>query len=264
MSWIHQKLARSNYAIPRGARRLYELQRNFAVPAPRLLVKPLLWVFLAIRSTFWLFKRVLICEPLFKAYCKSYGRRVHTGVYVHWVQGGGDIIIGDDVTVDGKCSFKFATRFDPNPTIEIGGHTTIAHGCSFTAGKRISIGTHCLIASGVWMFDSPGHSIDPERRLRNLPPTTEEVKPIRIGNNVWIGRDCTILPGVTIGDNSVVATGSVVTSDVAPNCIVAGYPARKINLRPLGSAEAVPPATRQAESNGEGRPVPADAQLPVN
>ena len=49
-----------------------------------------------------------------------------------------------------------------------------------------------------------------------------------IGDNVWLGANCVIFPGVTIGDGSVVATSSVVTSDVPPNTLVAGYPARRI------------------------------------
>ena len=61
-----------------------------------------------------------------------------------------------------------------------------------------------------------------------MPAEPEDVKPIAIGDNVWIGGYSVIFPGVTIGENSVVATGSVVTSDVPPNTLVAGYPARQI------------------------------------
>ena len=53
-------------------------------------------------------------------------------------------------------------------------------------------------------------------------------KPIKIGNRVWIGIAATIMPGVTVGDNSIIAAGTVVTKDVPPNCIVAGVPAKKI------------------------------------
>jgi maltose O-acetyltransferase len=53
-------------------------------------------------------------------------------------------------------------------------------------------------------------------------------EPVTIGNNVWIGRSCTILPGVSIGDNAVVAAGSVVTKNVPPNTLVGGVPAKAI------------------------------------
>ncbi|MDO4565403.1 MAG: DapH/DapD/GlmU-related protein, partial [Clostridia bacterium] len=53
-------------------------------------------------------------------------------------------------------------------------------------------------------------------------------KPVTIGNDVWIGGNCTILPGVTIGNNVIVAAGAVVTKDVPDNCVVAGVPAKII------------------------------------
>jgi len=71
--------------------------------------------------------------------------------------------------------------------------------------------------------------------LKNLPfdqrrrtPRGAPAKPIRIGRNVWIGFDCVVLPGVTIGDGSIVGARSVVTQDVPPFTVVAGNPARVI------------------------------------
>ena len=58
------------------------------------------------------------------------------------------------------------------------------------------------------------------------PVDKEDVLPVKIGNNVWIGSNCVILKGVVIGDNSIVSTHSVVTREVLSNCIYAGYPAR--------------------------------------
>jgi acetyltransferase-like isoleucine patch superfamily enzyme len=144
------------------------------------------------------------------------------------VQGRGDIIIGDNVLVDGKCSFTFAARFTQNPTLVIGSGTGIGHGCTLTIAKRITIGRNCRIAPGVWMFDSAGHPSDPQARLDNLAPSDSEVKPIEIGNNVWIGGRAVIFPGITVGEGSVVSACAVVTTDVPPYSIVAGNPARRI------------------------------------
>jgi len=234
MSTLYRKLAYSDHAVAVAARKLYRLKENFTLPAPRVIVKPMLWIFLTVRAIYWFFKRILICEPLFKAYCKQYGRRLRTGEFIHYISGKGDIVIGDNVKVDGKCSFTFSTRYSAHPTLSIGDHTIVAHNCSFTVAKQITIGHNCLIASDVWMFDSPGHPTDPEARIAHKPPAEQDIKPIVIGNGVWIGRHCQIFPGVTIGDNSVVAAGSAVMSDVPPNTVVAGYPARRINLQPIG------------------------------
>src|SRR5205823_12035796 len=115
-------------------------------------------------------------EPLLKAYCKSYGKQVRTGIFVHWIMGNGDLILGDNVEIRGKCSFTFAARFAERPTLRIGNNTNIGHSCSFVVGKRIDIGNDCLIASDVVMFDSNGHPSDPVSRLKNLPLQPDDVR----------------------------------------------------------------------------------------
>jgi acetyltransferase-like isoleucine patch superfamily enzyme len=171
--------------------------------------------------------RVFFCEPFFKAYCTRYGRNVHTGVFLHWIKGRGELIIGDNVRIDGKCSFSFAARFSEQPTLIIGDNTGIGHACSFRIGKKVVIGRHCRIAGNVSIFDSPGHPADPIARIAGSPPTDDEVRPVVIEDNVWIGERAIIVPGVTIGQGSVVAAGAVVMMDVPPNTMVAGNPARQ-------------------------------------
>jgi acetyltransferase-like isoleucine patch superfamily enzyme len=230
---LRQTLATSPHPAAAAVRRLRAAYYAFTLPAPKVVVRPLLWTFLLIREIYFFCYRVLVCEPLFKAYCKSYGKNVRTNVFIHWVVGKGDIVIGDDVEIRGKCSFVFGARFVARPTLLIGSHTRIGHSSTFVVGKNVTVGDHCLIASEVVIFDSSGHPSDPAARLASLPPRQEDVKPVTIGRNVWIGFRSIISPGVTIGDNSVVAAGSVVVTDVPPNSIVAGYPARRIgNLEP--------------------------------
>jgi acetyltransferase-like isoleucine patch superfamily enzyme len=228
MSSLRKFLATSGHPIARTARGVRRGVQRFTLPAPRPLVRPALGAYLVLRSLYHFGARTLVCEPLFKAYCTRYGRRVRTGVFIHWVQGKGDIILGDDVLIDGKCSFTFAVRFSDHPTLVVGDRTGIGHGCTFSVGKRIAIGRDCRIASEVWIFDSSGHPADPSARLAGLPPAPEEVRPVTVGDNVWIGARSIIFPGVTIGDGGVISAGSVVMGDVPANTVVAGNPARKI------------------------------------
>jgi acetyltransferase-like isoleucine patch superfamily enzyme len=244
MQDVYRFLALSDHWLARTARWLYQVSRTFTLPAPRIVVQPLLGVFLLLRSLYFFTWRVLVCEPLFKAYCKQYGRRVRTGVFIHWIQGKGDIILGNDVVVDGKCNLSFAVRFTSRPELIIGDHTSISHNCTFSIGKRITIGQHCRIASDVVFFDSSGHTTDPEGRQRGLPPDVDEVRPIVVEDNVWIGRRAIIFPGVTVGRGSVVSAGSVVVSDVAPFLIVAGNPARKIASLTTTEAPDIPLPSR--------------------
>ena len=82
-------------------------------------------------------------------------------------------------------------------------------------GDNVWIGPNTLITS-------VGHPISPKGRRQHLGIA----KPVTIGNDVWIGGNCTILPGVTIGNNVVVAAGAVVSKDVPDNCVVGGVPAK--------------------------------------
>ncbi|KAM9979717.1 hypothetical protein ACTFIZ_005961 [Dictyostelium cf. discoideum] len=90
--------------------------------------------------------------------------------------------------------------------------------------SEVRIGDNCLIATFGGIYTAAHYISPPEERYK-----TGYGLPITIGNNVWIGGHSVILPGgVTIGDNSIIATGSVVNKDVTKNTIVAGNPAKKI------------------------------------
>jgi carbonic anhydrase/acetyltransferase-like protein (isoleucine patch superfamily) len=250
---LYARIKKSRHPLVRLARAVVRGVESFTLPAPRVVTVPILYAYLAVRGVYGFAYRVFICEPIFKAYCTRFGRRVRTGDFIHWVQGRGDLIVGDDVVIDGKCGFTFAAVLPEPAAVVIGDRTVIGHDCAFVAARRIEIGRDCLIASGVWMFDSPGHPLDPEARAAGETPRPEDIKPITVRDNVWIGRRCVILPGVTVGEGSVVAAGSVVASDVAPYTMVAGYPARKIAaLRNPSEPRPEPPAPV-----GTG-PVPAE------
>ncbi|MHC5543055.1 acyltransferase, partial [Singulisphaera rosea] len=155
-------LTYSEHPMVRRGRGAYRLLRSFTLPTPRVVTQPMLWGYLTARSVYYFAYRVFVCEPLFKAYCKRYGRRLRTDVFVHFVEGRGDLIVGDDVLIDGKCCFAFTQRFGDRPTLSIGDRSSLGHNSKITVAKSVTIGRDCRIASDVWMFDFSGHPSDPE------------------------------------------------------------------------------------------------------
>lgn len=263
MSNLYRFLATSDHPLAHAARGLRRAVADLAVPAPRPVVVPMRMAFEAAREAYYFGARVLVSEPLLKAYAKEYGKGVHSGTFVHFIRGNGDLILGDNVTLDGQCIIIFAARFAERPTLTIGDGTGIGHECRFTVGKAIRIGKDCRIASRVVIFDSNGHPADPEARLAGAPPAEDEVRPVVIEDNVWIGMGAMIFPGVTVGEGSVVSAGAVVLADVPPYTVVAGNPARAVRSlrdRPPAATSAPAPAAAPAPARAPAAaPAPAPA-----
>ncbi|MBQ6649347.1 MAG: acyltransferase [Muribaculaceae bacterium] len=101
-------------------------------------------------------------------------------------------------------------------------NSEIERGCTLIAKDKIEIGQNSTLAYGVMVLTSADPN-GPHNKLSKLYPPIKA--PVTIGNDCWIGARSVILPGVTIGDCSIVAAGSVVTKDVQPKTLVAGVPA---------------------------------------
>lgn len=115
----------------------------------------------------------------------------------------------------------FYTDFGKN--ISIGKNVFFNTGCTFQDRGGITIGDGTQIGQNV-VLSTLNHGIAPEKRNTTYP------FPIVIGKNVWIGANATVVPGVTVGDNAIIAAGAVVTKDVPTNAIVAGVPAKVIKM----------------------------------
>lgn len=123
--------------------------------------------------------------------------------------------IGKDffITAPFQCDYGYNTFIGDN---FYSNHNLVILDCAkVTIGNYVFIAPNCCISTA-------GHPIDFETRNTGL----EFAYPITIEDNVWIGANVTILPGVTIGKNSVIGAGSVITKDIPPNCIAVGNPCR--------------------------------------
>jgi len=198
---------------------------NFNVPVVKVIHLPLYNLDYFLKESFNWLVQTIWSIPLFKSRCVSAGKNLKLPNGIPYISGSHlKIYLGDNVTI-GRSTIG-ANKLFEDPTLKIGNNTTIGYGTVISVAKRIDVGDNCLIAPNCTIMDSDDHPINPKKRLSGEGVDRSEVMPVKIGNNVWIGSYCTILKGVNIGDNSIIATHSVITKDVLPNCVYAGFPAR--------------------------------------
>ncbi|MEJ7812547.1 MAG: acyltransferase [Gemmatimonadaceae bacterium] len=140
--------------------------------------------------------------------------------------------IGRDVTI-----WRTSLAAEERAVIEIGDGCYLAN-ASLVCSERITLGSHVLVAGGVTIADSDFHPVAPAARIADtvaLSPVGDrcrrpriDVRPVVIGDDVWIGYNATILKGVRVGAGAVIAPGAVVLRDVLAGAHVAGNPARPV------------------------------------
>lgn len=145
---------------------------------------------------------------------------------VPYITGTGKIELGSNIRLSGHLGLRFNNKCNPEPTFIVGNHTFIGHGTSCNIAEKISIGNHVLIAGNTTIIDNDGHPMDHMKRRTNDPVSKDQIHPVTIEDDVWIGSGAIVLKGVTIGARSIIGTGSVVTSDVPPDSIVVGNPGK--------------------------------------
>jgi acetyltransferase-like isoleucine patch superfamily enzyme len=150
-----------------------------------------------------------------QGYCRLGFGNVETSAFFgshspSYLNNEGSIYLSDGVTISpgfrilnrGKISIGAKTYINPNVIVRI--------------NQGLEIGDDCAISWGVTFMDHDAHSMNGNKNEM----------PIKIGNQVWIGANCTILKGVVLGDGCVVATGAVVSRSFPAHCLVGGVPAR--------------------------------------
>ncbi len=133
--------------------------------------------------------------------------------------------IGEDCWIEPPLHANWAGRF-----VRFGNHVYANFGLTLVDDTEITVGDHTMFGPNV-VVATAGHPILPELRRQGLQYNA----PVHIGRCCWIGAGALIMPGVSIGDNTVVGAGSVVTKDLPANVVAAGNPCRV--LRPIGEKD---------------------------
>ena len=180
-----------------------------------------------LRAIWWpLLAKIVYREPLLRYRCESVGRRLQLEGEIPEIIGDGAVIIGSNVRIGPRCSWFVGHKVSPSAVLRIGNDVSVNYQNTISVATSVSIGDRTMIAGNVSIFDNPSHPLSPYKRFIHAPFELQECEPVTIGRNCWVGSQAIILRGVSIGDNSIVAAGSVVTKSVPPNTLVAGVPAK--------------------------------------
>ena len=131
----------------------------------------------------------------------------------------GRIIISDRVRINSAFA-KVELAAEIGATLRLGKGTFLNFGSNIAASQSVTIGPYCNIGPYCLIMDNAYHCVEPDRRQER-----PESRPIVLGRNVWLGARVIVLPGVTIGDHSVIGAGSVVSRDIPSRVFAAGVPA---------------------------------------
>lgn len=223
------KIRRAETPFYRRLRGAAAVCRSSAVPTPWFF-RPVLRALFALHQALWQFsgflRSYLYNGPLFRARCDSVGEHFRV-CRMPWVTGHTRIHVGDNVNFFGKVDIVSGRIFD-EPRLMIGDRVGVGHNVVFVVNKEIVIENDVLISSGVRLMDTDSHPKDAADRIGKLPPRPEEVKPIRICRYAWIGHNCFILKGVTIGEGAIIGVNSVVVTDIPAYSVAMGNPARVV------------------------------------
>ena len=216
-TWYYKLIYKTAYGL-----------RNLRLPFPRFF-GAIFFNERNARLTFWRrLKQFFYYEPMFRYRCARVGKALYFESNFPLILGYGTITAGDRLRISGNVTFIVAYKATENPTIEIGNEVYFGYATILACAERITIGNRGLCAQGVQIYDNNTHPLDPVARAKNLPVERENVQPVVIEDDVWIGGNATILKGVRIGRGSVVATQAVVSRDVPPMSVVAGNPAKVV------------------------------------
>ncbi|MGH9619858.1 MAG: acyltransferase, partial [Bryobacteraceae bacterium] len=243
MSWMTQtmlKVRRGEGPVYAGIRNLIGTLRYANLPQPRLVRPFYRGLYAAHRAVHeggrWVLS-VLYREPVLRARCVSAGKRWHV-LLTPDIEGHPEIHIGDHLSVFGVLGITSGRIFD-HPKVIIGNGVDIGHRVQIVANKEVVIEDQVNIASRVYISDTDAHPRDTESRAQRLPPLPEEVRPVCICRRAWLGQNCMIMKGVTVGEGAVIGASSVVITDIPPYAVAIGNPARVV-VKDLRAQRATP------------------------
>lgn len=201
---------------------------NMEFPAPKLIVSPLYAFFKVLQILVASLMRIFFWTPLLKGRLQKVGKNLNLYGGLPYISGQLDIQLGENCRVSGQSTFTGRSSAQQTPTLIVGNNIDIGWMTTIAVGSRIELGDNVRIAGRALLAGYPGHPLDPQERAAGLPEKDEQVGDIIIENDVWLATGVSVMAGVRIGKGTIVAAGSVVTSDLPAMVLAGGIPAKVI------------------------------------
>jgi acetyltransferase-like isoleucine patch superfamily enzyme len=261
------KIKRSNSPVFRLAKRIIRFLFFPTIPPlPRALIAPLRFVyemhFLAV-GCFRSLVIIFYSNPLFQARCASFGRNVSIGS-LPFVSGHVEIHIGDDVQLGGKVTILSGAVFT-QPKLVIKDRTAVGWNTIISINQEVVIEEDVILSYDCRVSDTDGHCREADLRAAGVPPDPKDIKPVRICRYAFIGNGSHIMKGVTVGEGAIVASNSVVISNVPPYSLAIGNPAEIVfrNYGRPSTARKKKAAPDKPEAQAEARPSESVSGVPT-
>jgi len=171
--------------------------------------------------------RTIYYTPMFRSRLLGTSAHLHlAGSGMPLVTGPVRIVMGDRCRLSTALTISGRTAGCSTPKLCIGDNVGIGWQTTIAVGRMVTLEDNVRIAGRAFLAGYPGHPINAEDRAAGKPDTDDQVGDIILRKNVWLGTGCTVSAGVEIGENTIVAAGSVVTKSLPANVVAAGVPVR--------------------------------------
>lgn len=217
-------------------RTLHTCRQSLAVP--NIIVRlypPVLMLHKIIQSSIsWIF-RVFYWTPLFKSQLLNNPKRLNLYGGLPFISGPLQISCADDCRISGQTTFSGRWSTEIKPKLIIGHNVGIGWQTTIAVGSKVILGDNVRMGGRNFIAGYPGHPLDAQERAKGLPDHENQIGDVILEKDVWIGTGAMIMAGVTIGEGSIIAAGSIVTKSLPSNVLAGGNPARII--RHLNSSD---------------------------
>ncbi len=225
MKYAKQWAKTSDHKMAKLIKRSWFAIKSFEIPQVPIIFSVLYVLHITLKQVFSDFTRIFYYTAIFKTRVNNQPKRLYLYGGLPVVIGSLEITMGDDVRLAAMTTISGRTVGNYRPSLVIGNNVGIAWRTSISVGTTVILGDNVRIAGDCFLAGYPGHPVDAKERAKGKPDTENQIGDIILENDVWLGTGVKVMPGVTIGEGSIVAAGSVVTKDLPKHVLAAGVPA---------------------------------------